>query len=81
LQRLARDLQQAEQGLVQRVLDDLQTGRAADFDYERYRRADKDEQRKMYLRNGKVWTVSDDPNDAMYGQPRPRTIPPAGDGR
>jgi hypothetical protein len=41
----------------------------------------KDEQRKMYLRNGKVWTVSDDPNDAMYGQPRPRTIPPAIDGR
>jgi hypothetical protein len=25
-----------------------------------------DEQRKLYLRNGKVWKVSDDPNDEMY---------------
>jgi hypothetical protein len=30
----------------------------------------KDEARKLYLRNGKVWTVSDDPADAMYGLPR-----------
>jgi hypothetical protein len=31
----------------------------------------KDEQRKLYLRNGKVWRVSDDPNDVMYGPLRP----------
>jgi hypothetical protein len=37
----------------------------------------KEEQRKLYLHNGKVWTVSDDPTDAMYGPPRPA----AGDGR
>jgi hypothetical protein len=30
----------------------------------------KEEQRKLYLRNGKVWTVSDDPGDGMYGVPR-----------
>ena len=30
----------------------------------------KEEQRKLYLRNGKVWTVSDDPADGMYGPPR-----------
>ncbi len=29
-----------------------------------------EEQRKLYLRNGEVWKVSDDPKDAMYGQPR-----------
>jgi hypothetical protein len=41
----------------------------------------KEEQRKMYLRSGKVWTVSDDPNDPMYGPPRPAKMPAAGDGR
>ena len=25
-----------------------------------------EEQRKLYLHNGKVWTVSDDPRDPMY---------------
>jgi hypothetical protein len=29
-----------------------------------------EEQRKMYLHNGKVWKVSDDPRDPEYGQPR-----------
>jgi hypothetical protein len=28
------------------------------------------EQRKLYLRGGRVWTVSDDPGDALYGTPR-----------
>ena len=33
-----------------------------------------DEQRRMYLHNGKVWMTSDDPRDAMYGTPKePRT--------
>jgi hypothetical protein len=31
----------------------------------------KEEQRKLYLHDGKLWTVSDDPSDAMYGPPRP----------
>jgi hypothetical protein len=31
-----------------------------------------DEQRKLYLRNGKIWKVSDDPRDVMYGDPQPR---------
>ncbi len=31
----------------------------------------QEEQQKLYLRNGKVWYVSDDPEDAMYGPPRP----------
>jgi hypothetical protein len=31
-----------------------------------------EEQRKLYLRNGNVWSVSDDPNDReVYPQPRP----------
>jgi len=30
----------------------------------------KEEQRRLYLNNGRLWTVSDDPNDPMYGQPR-----------
>ena len=30
-----------------------------------------DEQRKMYLRNGKPWFVSDDPKDALYEDRRP----------
>jgi hypothetical protein len=34
-----------------------------------------EEQRKMYNRNGKVWKVSDDPKDPMYGKPRP-WVPP-----
>jgi hypothetical protein len=29
-----------------------------------------EEQRRLYLRNGKVWRVSDDPDHPMYGQPR-----------
>jgi hypothetical protein len=28
------------------------------------------EQRRLYLRGGRVWTVADDPADAMYGPPR-----------
>jgi hypothetical protein len=28
-----------------------------------------EEQRRLYLRGGKVWKVSDDPNDPMYGRP------------
>src|SRR5205823_11362697 len=28
------------------------------------------EQRKLYLRGSRVWTVADDPLDAMYGRPR-----------
>jgi hypothetical protein len=28
------------------------------------------EQRKLYLRGGRVWTVSDDPTDAIFGTPR-----------
>lgn len=47
LQQEARDLQAAEQALLNRVLDDLQKGRAADFDYQRYQRSAKEEQRKM----------------------------------
>jgi hypothetical protein len=39
----------------------------------------KDEQRKLYLRGGRVWTVSDDAGDAMYGAPRGAA--PARDGR
>ncbi len=35
----------------------------------------KDEQRKLYLRGGRLWTVSDDPNDATYGYPRPLKPP------
>jgi hypothetical protein len=31
----------------------------------------KDEQHRMYLRNGAVWKVSDDPSDPIYGTPRP----------
>src|SRR5205085_3767419 len=27
-------------------------------------------QRKLFFNSGRLWTVSDDPNDAMYGQPR-----------
>ena len=30
-----------------------------------------DEQRKMYLRNGKIWYVSNDPKDALYEDRRP----------
>jgi hypothetical protein len=29
------------------------------------------EQQKLYLRNGQVWRVSDDPDHPMYGSPRP----------
>jgi hypothetical protein len=29
-----------------------------------------EEQRRLYLRNGKVWRVSDDPDHPMYGSPR-----------
>src|SRR5947208_569846 len=29
------------------------------------------EQQQMYLRNGRVWSVSDDPRDPRYGAPRP----------
>jgi hypothetical protein len=31
------------------------------------------EQRKLYLRDGRLWTVTDDPDDARYGPPRPVT--------
>jgi hypothetical protein len=42
----------------------------------------KEEQRKLYLHNGKLWTVSDDPADAMYGPGRPTMLPAqAGGGR
>jgi hypothetical protein len=30
-----------------------------------------DEQRRLYLHNGRVWSVSDDPRDPIYGPPRP----------
>jgi hypothetical protein len=30
----------------------------------------KEEQHKMYLKDGKLWTVSDDPEHPMYGKPR-----------
>jgi hypothetical protein len=30
-----------------------------------------EEQRKLYRRNGRLWTVTDNPADAMYGPPRP----------
>ena len=30
-----------------------------------------DEMQKLYLRNGKMWTVTDDPTDVRYGAPRP----------
>ncbi len=36
-----------------------------------------EEQRKMYMRDKKVWKVSDDPNDPIYGKPR-RYEPPGG---
>ncbi len=37
------------------------------------------EQRKLYLRDGKVWRVSDDPNDPMYvRQGAAGTLPPVG---
>src|SRR5262245_58831026 len=29
-----------------------------------------EEQRKLYLRGGRLWTVSDDPDDPLYGPPR-----------
>lgn len=29
-----------------------------------------DEQRRLYVRDGRVWTVSDDPRDPMYGTPK-----------
>jgi hypothetical protein len=32
-----------------------------------------DEQRRIYWRNGKVWKVSDDPNDPVYHHQPPRT--------
>jgi hypothetical protein len=35
----------------------------------------KEEQRKLYLRGGKLWTVSDDPADALYSPARPATLP------
>jgi hypothetical protein len=36
-----------------------------------------EEQRKMYLRNGRVWTVSDDPQDPLYHWIRPGRPGPA----
>jgi hypothetical protein len=43
----------------------------------------KDEARKMYMHNGRLWTVSDDPNDPIYLAPGlPQKLPPpAGEGR
>src|SRR5262249_18610316 len=35
----------------------------------------KDEQRRLYLRGGRLWQVSDDPGDATYGYPRPLAPP------
>lgn len=32
-----------------------------------------EEQRKLYLHNGRIWRVSDDPNDALYPKPKPWT--------
>jgi len=37
------------------------------------------EQRRLYLRNGRIWRVSDDPNDPLY--PKPRTAPERPNGR
>jgi hypothetical protein len=46
-QQLARDLQQAQQLLEDRALQDLRTGKIANFDYARFKRAGPDERRKM----------------------------------
>jgi hypothetical protein len=39
------------------------------------------EQRKLYLRGGAVWTVTDDPDDPRYGRLRPAGDAAAGEGR
>jgi hypothetical protein len=33
------------------------------------------EQHKLYLRNGQVWKVSEDPDDPLYGKPRQWRLP------
>ncbi|HEY7155700.1 MAG TPA: hypothetical protein VH575_17185 [Gemmataceae bacterium] len=34
-----------------------------------------DEQRKLYLHDGRIWRVSDDPNDPIYPRPCPPSVP------
>jgi hypothetical protein len=47
VQNLGRDLDEAARGLEQRVVEDLRSGRALGFDYQRHARAGKEEQNKM----------------------------------
>jgi hypothetical protein len=47
LQGPAKRLHEAERALQNRVFDELKTGRAPGFDYERYKRCGRDEQDKM----------------------------------
>jgi hypothetical protein len=41
----------------------------------------QEEQHRLYLRGGRLWTVTDDPYDPRYGPPRQPTQAPATGGR